>query len=152
VLDTKSPKHLEMAHRHISLSPRPSPYVYKRKGQGTRTEGWPRGGGWDGACRPLAPSHADACNPLLQAHPTWARDKHKGRGFPLLRLSPSGFPPSRSVSRRPIWAGARGDNLLVGPGTSRGRNTDRSRLIRKITSEVMCRSFGWCPRDRRISG
>jgi hypothetical protein len=60
----------------------------------------------------------DACNPLLQAHPTWARDKHKGRRFPLLRMSPSDFfPPSRSVSRRPIWARARGDNLLVGPGT-----------------------------------
>jgi hypothetical protein len=50
-------------------------------------------GGRDGACRPLAPSHADACNPLLQAHPTWARDKHEGHGLPLLRLSPSGFPP-----------------------------------------------------------
>jgi hypothetical protein len=58
--------------------------------------------------RPLAPSRVDACNPLLQAHPTWARDKHEGRGFHLSRLSPSGFfPPSRSVSRRPIWAGAR---------------------------------------------
>jgi hypothetical protein len=34
-------------------------------------------------CRPLAPSHADACNPLLQAQPTRARDKHEGRGFPL---------------------------------------------------------------------
>jgi hypothetical protein len=67
----------------------------------------------------------DACNPLLQVHPTWARDKHEGRGFPLLRLSPSGFfPPSRFVSRRPIWAGARGDNLHVGPGTPRGRNAD----------------------------
>jgi hypothetical protein len=77
------------------------------------------------AHRPLAPSRADACNPLLQAHPTWARDKHEGRGFPLLRLSPSDFlPPSRSVSRRPIWAGAHGDNLLVGPGTPRGRNAD----------------------------
>jgi hypothetical protein len=41
-----------------------------------------------------------------------------------LRLSPSSFPPSCSVSRRPIWAGARGDNLLVGPGTPRGRNAD----------------------------
>jgi hypothetical protein len=72
------------------------------------------------AHRPLAPSRADACNPLLQAHPTCARDKHEGRGFPLLRLSPSGFlPPSCFVSRRPIWAGARGDNLLVGPGTPR---------------------------------
>jgi hypothetical protein len=39
-------------------------------------------------------------------------------------MSPSGFPPSRSVSRRPIWARARGDNLLVGPGTPRGRNAD----------------------------
>jgi hypothetical protein len=29
------------------------------------------------------------------------------------------FPPSRSASRRPIWAGARGDNSLVGPGTPR---------------------------------
>jgi hypothetical protein len=56
--------------------------------------------------KPLAPSRVDACNPLLQAHPTWARDKHEGRGFPLLRLSPSGFfPPSRSISRRPIWLG-----------------------------------------------
>jgi hypothetical protein len=64
--------------------------------------------------------------PLLQAHPTWARDKHEGRGFHLSRLSPSGFfPPSRSVSRRPIWAGARGDNLLVGPGTPRVRNADK---------------------------
>jgi hypothetical protein len=41
----------------------------------------------------------DACNPLLQAHPTWARDKHEGRGFPLLRLSPSGFSPLHAPSR-----------------------------------------------------
>jgi hypothetical protein len=83
-----------LAHCYTShCTPGPSPYAYKRKGQGTRIEGWSRGGGRDGACRPLAPSHADACNPLLQAHPTWARDKHEGRGFPLLRLSPSGFPP-----------------------------------------------------------
>jgi hypothetical protein len=34
-----------------------------------------------------------------------------------LRLSPSSCPPSCSVSRRPIWAGTCGDNLLVGPGT-----------------------------------
>jgi hypothetical protein len=71
-----------------------SPYAYKRKVQGPLTEGWPRGEGRDDArVRPLAPSRVDACNPLLQAHPTWARDKHEGRGFPLLRLSPSGFPP-----------------------------------------------------------
>jgi hypothetical protein len=76
----------------------------------------------DGAYKPLAPSHADACNPLLQAHPTWAQDNMKAAGFPFC-LSPSS-PPSCSVSRRPIWAGARGDNLLVGPGTPRGRNAD----------------------------
>jgi hypothetical protein len=49
--------------------------------------------------QPLAPSRADACNALLQAHPTWARDKHEGRGFPLLHLSPSGFSPLRAPSR-----------------------------------------------------
>jgi hypothetical protein len=37
------------------------------------------------------------------------------------RVSPFAcfFPPSCSISRRPIWAGARGDNSLVGPGTPR---------------------------------
>jgi hypothetical protein len=38
---------------------------------------------------------------------------------PLLFL-----PPLCSASRRPIWAGTRGDNLLVGPGTPWGRNAD----------------------------
>jgi hypothetical protein len=52
----------------------------------------------------------------------------KAAGFHLSRLSPSGcFPPSRSVSRRPIWAGARGDNSLVGPRTPRVRNTDKKK-------------------------
>jgi hypothetical protein len=75
--------------------------------------------------RPLAPSRVDACNPLLQAHPIWARDKHEGRGIPpLTPVSLRLPPPSRSVSRRPIWAGARGDNLLVGPGTPGFRNAD----------------------------
>jgi hypothetical protein len=84
-----------LAHCYTShCTPGPSPYAYKRKGQGTRTKGWPRGGGRDGACRPLAPSHADACNPLLQAHPTWARDKHEGREFPLFTpVSLWLFPP-----------------------------------------------------------
>jgi hypothetical protein len=71
-------------------------------------------------------SRVDACNPLLQAHPTWARDKHEGRGIST-SLSRSGcpfFPPSRSVSRRPIWAGAHGDISLVGSGTPRSQNAD----------------------------
>jgi hypothetical protein len=40
----------------------------------------------------LALSHADACNPLLQAHPTWAQDNTKAASFPF-RLSPPFFPP-----------------------------------------------------------
>jgi hypothetical protein len=76
--------------------------------------------------RPLAPSRVDACNPLLQAHPTRTRDKHEGRGIPpLTPVSLRLLPPSCSVSRRPILAGARGDNLLVGPGTPRVRNADK---------------------------
>jgi hypothetical protein len=50
----------------------------------------------------------------------------KAAGFPFYVCLPPVFPPSRSVSRRPIWAGARGDNLLVGPGTPRGRNADNN--------------------------
>jgi hypothetical protein len=34
-------------------------------------------------------------------------------------LPPAALPPSHSASRRTIWAGARGDNLLVDPGTPR---------------------------------
>jgi hypothetical protein len=79
-------------------------------------------GGRAGAYKALALSHADACNTLLQAHPTWAQDNTKAAGFPFFACLL--FPPSCSVSRRPIWAGTRGDNLLVGPGTPRGQNTD----------------------------
>jgi hypothetical protein len=50
----------------------------------------------------------NACNPLLQAHPPWAQD-NTSHGSP--------FPPLCSISRRPIWAGTRSDNLLVGPRT-----------------------------------
>jgi hypothetical protein len=35
------------------------------------------------------------------------------------------FSPLCSVSRRPIWTGTRSDNLLVDPGTPRGRNADK---------------------------
>jgi hypothetical protein len=61
----------------------------------------------------LSLSLADACNPLLQAHPTWAQDNTDAAGFHFAYF----FPPSCSASRRPIWTGTRGDNSLVGPGT-----------------------------------
>jgi hypothetical protein len=45
----------------------------------------------------------DACNPLLQAHPTWARDEHEGRGIPTSLALVSGrlalLPPLRSPTR-----------------------------------------------------
>jgi hypothetical protein len=69
----------------------------------------------------LSLSHASACNPLLHAHPPWAQDNTKAAAYPLLFFPP---PPLCSVSCRPIWAGTRSDNLLVGPGTPRGRNAD----------------------------
>jgi hypothetical protein len=104
-------------------TPGPSPYAYKRKVQGSLTRRLVARE--DGTTRkvPRSLSHADACNPLLQAHPTWAQDNMKVAGFPF--CLPPFFPPSCSISRRPIWAGTRGDNLLVGPGTPRGRNADK---------------------------
>jgi hypothetical protein len=102
-------------------TPGPSPYAYKRKVQGSRTR---RLATWENGPthKALALSHVNACNPLLQAHPTWAQGNTKAADFPFACF----FPPSCSVSRRPIWARTRDDNLLVGPGTPRGRNADRS--------------------------
>ena len=64
----------------------------------------------------LSLSLANACNPLLQAHPPWAQDNTSRSSlfFPLVFHLAS-----------TIWAGTRSDNLLVGPGTPRGRNADR---------------------------
>jgi hypothetical protein len=61
-------------------------------------------------------SRVDACNPLLQAHPTWARDEHEGRGIstsltpisghltsPLRarpRVDPSGLGHAATFTRR----------------------------------------------------
>jgi hypothetical protein len=63
-------------------------------------------------------TRVDACNPLLQAHPTWARDEHEGRGIPTsltpasgrlayppfalaLALDPSGLGHAATLTRRP---------------------------------------------------
>jgi hypothetical protein len=40
----------------------------------------------------LSLSLADACNPLLQAHPTWARDNMEAAGFPFAVFSPLRVP------------------------------------------------------------
>jgi hypothetical protein len=81
--------------RHVSTllhphsTPGPSPYIYKRKVQGSRTRRWPRGR--TGRHTRLAPSLslslANACNLLLQAHPSWAQDNTRPR-FPLTVFPP----------------------------------------------------------------
>jgi hypothetical protein len=71
----------------------------------------------NGLADSLSLSLANACNPLVQAHPPWVQDNTK------VAVSPYCFPPLCSVSRRPIWAGTRIDNLLVGPGTPPGVET-----------------------------
>ena len=116
---------------HPHCTPGSSPYAYKRKDQGPLRGGGSRGDEDETGARlePLASlSRVDACNPLLQAHLTWARDEHEGRGIPTSltpvtgRLAPS---PLRARPRaRPIWAGARGDTHSSARGTPRSRNAD----------------------------
>jgi hypothetical protein len=96
-------------------TPGPSPYIYKRKVQGSRTRRWPRGRtGWRTVS--LSPSRTLVTPYCKRIRP--GRRTTRGLSFPLL------FSPLCSVSRRPIWAGTRSDNLLIGPGTPRGRNAD----------------------------
>jgi hypothetical protein len=100
-------------------TPGSSPYAYKRKVQGPLTEGWPREEGRDGARVSLSlPPVWMLVTPYCKRTRPGRGTNTKAAGFPFYAcLPPAFFPPSRSVSRRPIWAGARGDNLLVGPGT-----------------------------------
>jgi hypothetical protein len=65
----------------------------------------------------LSPTQTLVTPYYKRIHP--GRRTTRGRGFPLL------FSPLCSVSHRPIWAGPRSDNLLVGPGTPWGRNADK---------------------------
>jgi hypothetical protein len=55
-----------------------------------------------------SPSRVDGCNPLLQAHPTWARDEHEGRG-----ISTSLTPVSGCLSS-PLRARPRADPSELG--------------------------------------
>jgi hypothetical protein len=82
-------------------TPGPSPYAYKRKVQGSRTRGLAaRENGPTHNALALALSHANACNSLLQAHPSaLGAGQQEGRGFRLLfsplcvpsRADPSGL-------------------------------------------------------------
>jgi hypothetical protein len=99
-------------------TPGPSPYVYKRKVQGSHTRKVAARENGQPNAPPLSPSRRLVTPYYKRIHP--GRRTTRGRGFPLAVCPPLCV----SVSRRPIWAGTRSDNLLVGPGTPRGRNAD----------------------------
>jgi hypothetical protein len=76
----------------------------------------------------------DACNPLLQAHSTWARDEHEGRGISTSLTPVSGHLASPLCARpraRPIWARARGTltRPLRDPPVSRRRQHSAKKLL-----------------------
>jgi hypothetical protein len=89
----------------------------------------------------LSLSLANACNPLLQAHLPWAQD-NTSRGSP--------FFPLCSISRRPIWAGTRSDNLLVGLGTPWGRNADTVALALWAPCPASHFLYGFIPLKQAI--
>jgi hypothetical protein len=65
----------------------------------------------------LSLSHANACNPLLQAHPPWAQDNTKAAGSPLLfspLCVPSRADPSRLGHAATIYSSVQGP-----PGSKR---------------------------------
>jgi hypothetical protein len=51
-------------------------------------------------------SRVDACNPLLQAHPTWARDEHEGRRISTSLTTDSGhLSPTFALGLAPTHLG-----------------------------------------------
>jgi hypothetical protein len=77
---------------------------------------------------PLASlTRVDACNPLLQAHPTWARDEHEGRGISTSLTPVSGHlasPPFALAHALDPSGLGHAAHSLVGSGTPRSRNAD----------------------------
>jgi hypothetical protein len=71
----------------------------------------------------LSPTRTLVTPYFKRIHMPWAQDNTKAA------ISPYCSPPLCPVSRRPIWAGTRSDNLLVGPGTPR---VETSTLINKF--------------------
>jgi hypothetical protein len=119
-------------------TPRPSPYIYKRKVQSSRTRRWSRGRtDWRTVSLSLSPSRTlvtPYCKRIRPGRRTTRRPR-----FPL-----AVFPPLCSVSRRPIWAGTRSDNLLVGPGTP-GVETPTHLMRRQMSDKGSRRRFGRAP-------
>ena len=75
----------------------------------------------------LSVSLANACNPLLQAHPTWARDEHEGRGTSTSLTLGSGHlasPPFALAHALDPSGLGHAAHSLVGLGTPLSRNAD----------------------------
>ena len=101
-----------LAHCYISYcTPGPSPYAYKRKAQGTRTEGWPRGE--DGTARAglSLPPTRTLVTPYCKRTRPGRRTTRRPRVFPfspsllspfVLRLAPThlGWDTRRQFTRR----------------------------------------------------
>jgi hypothetical protein len=111
--------HRALAHCYTPrCTPGPSPYVYKRKVQGPRKKVAARENGLTRSLTPsLSLSLANACNPLLQAHPPWAQDNTRPRVpltiFPPL-VSPSRVDPSGLGHAGTIYSSVQGP-----PGSKR---------------------------------
>jgi hypothetical protein len=101
-----------------------------------------RGRGRDRRSREAARSlsRMDACNPLLQAHRTWARDEHEGRGIftsltPVsghlsppfaLGLAPThlGWGTQRHFTRRPRDPRSRNADTLLEGNIDKGHKNE----------------------------
>ena len=81
---------------------------------------------------PLAPSPAwTLVTPLLQAHPTWARDEHEGRGISTSLTPVSGHlasPPFALTHALDPSGLGHAAHSLVGLGTPLSRNADTRAL------------------------
>jgi hypothetical protein len=93
----------------------------------------------------------DACNPLLQAHPTWARDEHEGRGIstsltpisdhltsPLRarpRVDPSGLGHTATFTRRL--------RFLINSNPTL-HHPSYARLYHCLNSQMLCLSLQVC--------
>jgi hypothetical protein len=113
LLDTLAHCYTSIVHLDPLLTP------IKGRSRALVREGWPRGRTGRRIRLSLSPTRTLVTPYCKRIHPPWAQDNTKVAGFPFTVL-----PPLCPVSRRPIWAGTRSDNLLVGPGTPQGRNAD----------------------------
>jgi hypothetical protein len=105
----------------------------------------------------------DACNTLLQAHPTWARDEHEGHGISTSLTPISGRLTSPLRARPRVDPSGLGHAATLhssSQGPPRSRNADNiianlrnenARLIAKVDSNVCDDSYASLRNDHAIS-